>query len=158
MSKAELRARVHGTLVAIERHDASVGGALLIGPSGSGKTETALMLMDGGSMLVADDRVELFMESGVMWGEAPEIIAGMIELRGIGIVRVPYEPRARISAIFDLTPGQEIERVPDPEWYQPPEAFRAHGRALGLPLYRLDGRSAAAAAKIRATFLGEVER
>ena len=78
------RFSVHGVLV-----DIYGMGVLITGDSGIGKSETALELVQRGHRLVADDRVELYMldESRIV-GEPPEILAHLIEIRGVGIIDV----------------------------------------------------------------------
>src|SRR6516162_9304950 len=67
-------------------------GVLLLGPPGSGKSDLALRLLDCGFMLVADDRVEV--EGGV--ARPPPALAGLLEVRGLGILRLPYLQSARL--------------------------------------------------------------
>ncbi|SFH62490.1 HPr(Ser) kinase/phosphatase [Pisciglobus halotolerans] len=78
------RFSVHGVLV-----DIYGMGVLITGDSGIGKSETALELIQRGHRLVADDRVDLYMmdESRIV-GEPPEILAHLIEIRGVGIIDV----------------------------------------------------------------------
>lgn len=100
-------------------------GILIRGPSGSGKTALAIELLTRSracgitSALVADDYVMLSRdrETGALAAEAPERIAGLIELRGFGIVAVAPERRKRrttpVLAVV-LVPPAEEERVADP--------------------------------------------
>lgn len=156
MSSSESPTRVHATLVAVPRGDGAKAGALLFGPPGSGKSEIALGLIATGGVLVADDQVELTLGEGGLWGAAPEKIAGMIEARGIGVLRLPHEARVRIALAVELAPG-EPERMPARRWYQPPQTFRARGGALRIPLVTLDGHATATPAKIRAAIIGRIE-
>ena len=149
--------RVHATLVAIGRADGSEHGALFLGPPGSGKSDMALRLIHDGALLVADDQVDVSFAHGGLWGAAPEKIAGLIEARGIGLIRLPFSPGVRIAAVFDLTPGTAIERSPEKRWYQPPQTFRARGGALRIPLYALNPFEASANAKVTLALLGKVE-
>ncbi len=80
-----LPATLHASAVAIDGH-----GLLLIGPSGAGKSDLALRLIDDGATLVADDRVIAEARAGRLHLSAPAGIAGLIELRGVGIVRLPF--------------------------------------------------------------------
>ncbi|GBR71314.1 hypothetical protein GKA01_17630 [Gluconobacter kanchanaburiensis NBRC 103587] len=84
-------------------------GVLISGPSGSGKSELALMLMDVGFDLVADDRVLL---DGVV-ASAPERLAGLIEVRGVGILRTPFVINAPVRLRVCL--GEEQPRLPPPD-------------------------------------------
>ena len=150
-------ARIHATLVAISRPGATPGGALLLGEPGAGKSDVALRLIDTGARLVADDQVELTFGEGGLWGNAPTATAGLIEARGIGIIRLPFEPRVRIIMAVELSATETIERMPPRRWYQPPQNFRARGSALRIPLFLLDGREASTSAKIRAAMIGKLE-
>lgn len=63
-------------------------GVLLTGESGMGKSETALELIRDGQVLVADDRVDVQKIHNELFGHAPALLKGMLEIRGIGIVDV----------------------------------------------------------------------
>jgi len=94
---------VHATTVAIEKQ-----GVLLRGPSGSGKSDLALRLINDGAVLIADDRTALTQRDGAVIAQCPVSIAGKLEVRGIGIVDVPYIEEAALSVIVDLVdPDQE---------------------------------------------------
>lgn len=72
---------LHASCVAIRGR-----GVLIAGASGSGKSDLALRLIDRGALLVSDDYTELRAEAGRLLGRAPERLAGLIEMRGVGIV------------------------------------------------------------------------
>jgi len=101
--------RVHGTSVALDG-----AGVLLRGPSGSGKSDLALRLIDAGAALVADDQTELRRVSTGLRMSAPTAIAGLLEVRGVGILRVPSVPSAILRLVVTLVPSKAIERLPDP--------------------------------------------
>lgn len=63
-------------------------GILLTGESGTGKSEIALELIKRGHQLIADDRVDVKRVHNLISGEAPAILSGMLEIRGIGIIDV----------------------------------------------------------------------
>ncbi len=63
-------------------------GVLLTGESGMGKSETALELIRQGNVLISDDRVDVMHIHNHILGHAPEIIKGLLEMRGIGIIDV----------------------------------------------------------------------
>lgn len=100
---------VHATTVAIGAR------ALLIrGPSGAGKSALALQLMALGAQLVADDRTCLAASTeGLPVASAPDTIRGMIEARGVGILKVDPAPPTRVVAVLDLG-ATETERIPEP--------------------------------------------
>jgi serine kinase of HPr protein (carbohydrate metabolism regulator) len=150
-------ARIHATLVAIPRPGMLAGGVLLLGKPGSGKSDVALRLIDGGAALVSDDQVDLTFGDGGLWGSPPAATAGLIEARGMGLIRLPFEPRVRIAMAVELGATTEIERMPSRRWYQPPEQFRARAGALRIPLFALRAFQASTPAKIRAAILGKLE-
>ena len=100
---------VHATAVAI------AGSAVLLrGPSGSGKSDLALRLIDAGARLIADDQSEIWRDGDALLVRAPASIAGLIEARGVGILKVDTLPVARLALIADLVAPQHIERLPEP--------------------------------------------
>jgi serine kinase of HPr protein (carbohydrate metabolism regulator) len=101
---------LHATLVALRLHG-TWRGALLQGPSGAGKSDLALRAMAAGFSLVADDRVSLWASNGRLYGAAPPTLAGLIEVRGLGIQRITPLTFAQIALIVPLT--QTVERMPD---------------------------------------------
>ena len=79
------------------------GRALMIeGPPGSGKTSLALALLDRGAGLIGDDAVTLRRAGEHVIALPPPNIAGLLELRGIGIVRLPLAEPAPLSLILAL--------------------------------------------------------
>ncbi len=87
-------------------------GVLLRGPPGSGKSDLALRLIDGGARLIADDHVQLEAEGAALIATPPKAIAGMMEVRGLGLVTVPSLPRGRVGLVADLVPRETVERLP----------------------------------------------
>jgi HPr kinase/phosphorylase len=88
-----------------------VAGLLIVGPSGSGKSSLALQLMALGAVLVADDRVLVTpLADGALRLSAPGAVAGLIEARGVGLIRVEHAP-AIARAVVDLE-TVESERLP----------------------------------------------
>lgn len=126
---------VHATCI-----DIAGSGVLLRGPSGSGKSDLALRLIDGGAVLVADDQVVVEGADGVLRASAPAVLAGLIEVRGLGIMRLPYQD-STLRLVVDLTPVAEIERLPDDD--------RCDDLGVTLPVIRLAPFEASAAAKVR---------
>jgi len=90
-------------------------GVLLRGPSGAGKSDLALRLIERGWSLIADDQCELSASDGRLVAQAPEAIAGKLEVRGLGIVEVPHKTRAVVGLLVDLVSAAEVERLPEPE-------------------------------------------
>lgn len=121
------RRRMHGSCVAKD------GDAiLLIGPPGSGKSDLALRLLSRGFELVADDQVDIM--DGI--ASCPSELAGLLEARGLGIVRLPYRPQARLALIVEL--DGRIDRLPLP----------ARHPELRLPVVHIDATAASAPEKI----------
>jgi serine kinase of HPr protein (carbohydrate metabolism regulator) len=91
---------------------------LIRGPAGAGKSRLAMALIgaaNGGlinfARLVADDRVELTAAHGRLLARPPATLAGLIEVRGLGIRRLDYEPVAVVGLVVDLGLA-EAERLP----------------------------------------------
>jgi HPr kinase/phosphorylase len=77
-------------------------GVLILGASGAGKSALALRLIGRGAALVADDRVIVARRGAALIATAPATLKGMIEARGLGILRAPAVPEAPISLAVDL--------------------------------------------------------
>ncbi len=107
---------VHATCVALPDTNDGWSGVLLRGPSGAGKSDLALRLIDGGARLVADDQTELRCVDGVLRACAPESLAGKIEVRGMGILDLPYLDVVSLLLVCDLVAAAQIERHPDPQF------------------------------------------
>ena len=104
--------QLHANCVRIGAH-----AVLLRGPSGSGKSGLSLRLIDAGGFLVSDDRTDLVARDGRLIASAPEPIAGLCEVRGIGIVRgLPQKPEGDVRVLIDLSCAPtQVERMPEPE-------------------------------------------
>jgi serine kinase of HPr protein (carbohydrate metabolism regulator) len=143
---------IHASCVVLARAGAvfdapAEAGVLLVGRSGTGKSDLALRLIASGAELVADDRAVLTADAGALIASAPPALAGLIEVRNLGIVALPCWPAAKIALVAELAPGETPARMPEPErWRPPPE--------LGLPttswppLIRLDPFEASAPVKL----------
>ena len=110
-------ANVHGTALVLGEC-----GLLLRGPSGAGKSLLALAMLERWegrgetAMLVSDDRVDLIAEADGIIMQAPAALAGMIELRGRGIVSRPHLKSARLHLVIDLVP--DLVRMLEPSELQ----------------------------------------
>lgn len=88
-------------------------GILIRGASGAGKSALAFCLIERGARLIADDRVHLSACHGRIVAAAPGATAGMIELRGRGLVSVPHERSALIRLVVDIVADEGLERLPE---------------------------------------------
>jgi len=134
----------HGTCVALGEV-----ALLLRGASGAGKSDLAyrfLHLPQGerttAPILVADDQVVMTRDGDRIYVAPPPAIAGKLELRGIGILDLPYLNKASLRLVVDLCQPEEIERLPD--WTD-----RAEYLGIELPLIRLSPFQTSAALKLR---------
>lgn len=132
-------ARVHATTV-------SIGGVgvMLRGASGSGKSDLALRLIDRGARLVADDVTLVSARGGRAWATGLARGRGLIEARGVGILRLDgdeiLDGPVPLSLVVDLSPD-----VADrPEWRHPEPDERCAVAGCGVRVIRLDPRAAVA--------------
>ncbi len=102
-------------------------GVLIEGPSGSGKSSLALALIDRGATLIGDDGIALEVREGVLWALPPPNIAGLLEIRNVGLITLPAEP-APVALVLQLDPA--APRLPDG-----PEETLLHG--VPVPRIRL---------------------
>ena len=95
--------------------------ALIRGPAGSGKSRLVWDLLQSAlpfTRLVADDRAHLEACAGRLLVRPAPALAGMLEIRGLGIRRLPYEGVAAVGLVVDLAaedaarqPGQEAGKA-----------------------------------------------
>lgn len=121
-------------------------GALIEGRSGAGKTDLALRCLSEGMRLVADDRTELWVSDGRLFGRAPDTLRGRIEIRGFDVVEEPPLGFCEVVLIVLCAPP---ERIPEPEY--------SDRLAVRLPVLRLSPLEASAPAKLRRA-LGHIGR
>ncbi len=108
---------VHATAVASAEYC-----ILITGPSGSGKSDLALRLIgvppSGLQLppfsLVSDDQVLLAREGEHLIARPPATIAGRMEVRGLGLLDMPYTGSAQVRLIIQLTAPDEVTRMPEP--------------------------------------------
>jgi serine kinase of HPr protein (carbohydrate metabolism regulator) len=101
-----MSAPLHATCIAI-----SGRGVLLIGQPGAGKSDLALRLIDRGAELVSDDGTLIKARGGRLIATPPATIAGRIEVRGLGILTMPYRPHVALALCVAL--DQAIPRMPE---------------------------------------------
>jgi HPr kinase/phosphorylase len=105
---------------------------LILGPSGSGKSELVVRLIARGFALVADDQVEVL--DGM--ARPPAALAGLLEVRGLGILRLDAVYPVPLRLIVEL--GPPAERLPYP----------VRDSRFDLPLLHLDPASASAPERV----------
>jgi len=127
---------IHATTIAIGGR-----GVLLRGPSGAGKSDLALRLIDAGARLVADDQSELRRDGDTILVRSPTTIAGLIEVRGVGIFPIEPLPVIGLALVVDLVAPQHIDRLPEPR--------KETILGISLPAIRLAPFEASAPAKLR---------
>jgi len=86
-------------------------GVLLMGSSGSGKSDLALRLIDRGAVLVGDDGVVVEARGGNLIARPGPNIEGQIEVRGLGIMSLPFTGEAPLALAVAL--DQPVPRMPD---------------------------------------------
>jgi HPr kinase/phosphorylase len=107
-------------------------GVLVVGSPGAGKSDLVLRLLSHGFELVADDQVDI--ADGI--ASCPPELAGLLEVRGLGIMRLPYCPGTRLALVVEL--DGRADRMPRPR--QHPD--------LRLPVVCIDAVAASAPQKV----------
>lgn len=77
-------------------------GILIEGPPGSGKSSLTLALLDRGAQLVGDDGVALSVKDGALIASPAAEIAGLLEIRNVGLITLPFLSAVAISLILRL--------------------------------------------------------
>jgi len=129
---------LHATCVAIRDQ-----GVLLTGAPGSGKSDVALRLIDAGAELVAEDMTKLVIIDDQLIAGAPSTIGGLMEVRYLGLLRLPYRQSVPVALYVELlAQAENLERLPEPT------PFMLLDRPV--PSLRLPAYDASTPAKIRA--------
>ena len=109
-----MRANVHASCVEYNKK-----GVLIYGPSGSGKSDLALrLIMEQGAKLVADDRVNLQVMQDKIKATAPAVLESLLEVRGVGIVKIPSVVADLSLAVRLVEKRELVERFPESETYE----------------------------------------
>lgn len=124
----------HGTALVVQG-----AGFLILGPSGSGKSRLACALLadagivprarpfprdtlpsqppapsqDQASALVADDQVHLYRQGDALFAASVTPLESLIELRGLGLLTLPWHRQTRLACVVELVPLKAMERLPD---------------------------------------------
>lgn len=105
---------------------------LLTGETGSGKSTIALQLIKGhGATLIGDDRIYLAKHGAAVMARPHDNLLGLTEMRGLGLLRLPYCPQAEVALAIELTSKAHVARLATNAVYQ--------YDGLSIPLLRLDG-------------------
>ncbi len=138
--------QIHATVISID------GNAVVLrGAPGSGKSDLALRLIGDGARLVADDRCDLSVD-GIVTASPPEEIAGMLEVRGLGIYKLDYQKDAVVGLVVDLVESSKLDRLP--------EAAVCSDWGTDIPCIKLAPFEASAPDKVRLALrhaLGELD-
>ena len=102
-------------------------GVLIEGEPGSGKSSLALALIDRGAVLIGDDGVTLEVREERLWASPPPNIAGLLEVRNVGLVTMPTAS-APLALVIRLDSQA-------PRWVDDVEQVKLAGHSL--PLLRL---------------------
>ena len=133
---------VHGTAIALEDK-----GVLLIGPSGSGKSDLALRLIDSGATLISDDQIICERRNDEIFLFPHKKINGLIEVRGVGIIKVPYIENVKLKMIVQLI-NKQPERIPVKE--------EKNFLNLKIKFIKIIGKEASSTAKVKIKLFEEI--
>lgn len=113
--RLEIAPTIHATAVLV-----GARAVLIQGPPGAGKSRLALALLAAAqtgqlafARLVADDRALIEPMHGRLLVRPAPALAGLIEVRGLGIRRVPFEPVAVVGTVVELA-AKDAGRLPEP--------------------------------------------
>lgn len=122
-------------------------GVLLLGPSAIGKSDLALRLIDAGAILIADDQVRLEVRNQRLMAGPHDRLKGLINLRGIGILRLPFQEGELDLAVDLVAPDMVADPLPPPA--------KVSWLGVDLPKIGLDPKAASAVARIRTVLAAE---
>ncbi len=104
---------VHGSAVALDGR-----GVVLLGASASGKSSLAARLIEAhGGALIGDDRLHLARDGDSLWVRPHAQLAGMLELRGLGLAQMTHLAQAPVHLVVDLVARQDVPRVADEAYF-----------------------------------------
>lgn len=128
---------LHATTIMINQKAVVITGA-----AGCGKSDLALRLIDGGGTLIADDQTQLSVIDGQLLAASPPSIVGLLEIRHVGIYKVPYITDIPVHLCVDAATGVRVDRLPP--------ADTVEWLGCKVPRIRLDLLLPSTPAKIRA--------
>ena len=126
---------IHATSVVIED-----SGVLIVGNSGLGKSDLALRLIDSGATLISDDITICKKVDDSIFLFPPSQTRGLLEVREVGIMTVPYVDNIKLFLIVELV-DHEIERLPS----------KKIGKFMNLNISKIKiyGKNSSSVAKIK---------
>lgn len=141
---------VHGTCVSL-----GANAAILKGKPGSGKSDLALRFIfttpqELDPALIADDQIRVEASEGRLLAFPPKKIAGQIEVRGIGIITLPYRRSAQVRCIVHLVNKEDVPRLP------PSPLERQTICGVDVPILLLSPFETSAALKLRLALQGTI--
>ena len=127
--------RLHSTSVVLDDN-----GVLIIGDSGLGKSDLALRLIDEGATLISDDITICKKKIDGIFLSSPIETKGLLEVREVGIITVPFVDRIRLKMVVKLT-EKNLNRMPK----------KNITKVLGVrfPLLVINGKSSSAVVKVK---------
>lgn len=108
-----MKMTMHSTAVAIQSPQGEKAAVLLRGASGSGKSDLAFRLMGLGAELICDDQVMLERHDDVLLASSIAAIHGLLEIRGVGLVKYTVAPPTPVRLVIDLVLRDQVPRLPD---------------------------------------------
>ena len=115
-------------------------GILLLGDSGAGKSDLALRLITlFSASLVSDDRTDVVRISDKIKAKAPDVLKGLLEVRGVGIVNFEYMEETTVDVVIKLEPEKQ-ERLPEKQYYEL--------EGIKLPLFKINPFEVSAPSKV----------
>tara|TARA_B100000900_G_C20189991_1_gene557464 strand:+ start:146 stop:565 length:420 start_codon:yes stop_codon:yes gene_type:complete len=127
--------RLHATSVAIEDN-----GVAIFGNSGSGKSDLALRLIDSGATLISDDITVFSKSENKIHLFGVENTKGLLEVRELGIITVPYIEGIKLKLVIKLT-DKEIERIP--------KKNQINLLGLKFPKLEINGKNSSSVVKVK---------
>lgn len=128
---------IHATCVNINSK-----GVLILGDSCAGKSDLALRLITTFSAkLVGDDRIDIQNDKGIIKASSPDVLKGLLEVRGVGIIKIDHIEKTKVDLVIKLT-TEKIERIPEPLSYDI--------EGVSLPLFYLNSFESSAPSKVLA--------
>ena len=127
--------RLHATSVAIEDY-----GVAISGDSCTGKSDLSLRLIDSGATLISDDITVFSKSENYIHLFGVENTKGLLEVREIGIITVPYIEGIKLKLVIKLT-DKEIERIP--------KKNQINLLGLRFPKLEINGKNSSSVAKVK---------